>query len=205
MAMAFDELKRGTLDLHRRVEQVVNIESRCTCLHSYRALLSRLLGYYEPLEHSLSNFEWQTTGLDFAARRKAAWLRDDLAVLGIKAADQAALPRCAALPRPASMAAALGAMYVLEGATLGGQVILRMVDKNLQLSAPRGAGFHSGYGPQNGSMWLGFKAAATRQLNTTARIAEAVHVARETFMTYEAWLRSAVQGEHHTPQEEQRA
>jgi heme oxygenase (biliverdin-IX-beta and delta-forming) len=203
--MAFDELKQGTLDLHRRVEQVVNIESRCTCLHSYLALLSRLLGYYEPLEHSLSAFDWQAADLDFAARRKSAWLRDDLAVLGIKPAHQTALPRCAALPRLTSMAAALGAMYVLEGATLGGQVILRMVDKNLQLSAPRGAGFHAGYGSQNGSMWLSFKAAATRQLDTTARIAEAVHTARETFTTYETWLHSAVQGEHQTSQKEQHA
>jgi heme oxygenase (biliverdin-IX-beta and delta-forming) len=195
--MAFDELKRATQDLHRRVEQAVNIESVCADPQRYRVLLSRLLGYYEPLEHQLSGFAWDAAGLDFAARRKAVWLRHDLALLGIDHAQQAELPRCLELPTPHSMAAALGAMYVLEGATLGGQVILRMIDKTLPLSAPGGAGFqaafHGGYGPHNGSMWLSFKAAATRQLDSSARIGEAVHTARETFMTYETWLQSAAQ------------
>jgi heme oxygenase (biliverdin-IX-beta and delta-forming) len=191
--MAFEQLKRGTQDLHRRVEQVVDIESACGSLHTYRNLLSRLLGYYEPLEVQLSDFAWHLAEVDFAARRKSAWLRLDLAFLGVSDAEQSELPRCVELPRLHSMAAALGAMYVLEGATLGGQVILRMIDKNLQLSAPRGAGFHGGYGPHNGSMWLSFKAAATRQLDSSARIDEAVHTARETFLTYETWLLCAAQ------------
>ena len=206
--MAFDALKRGTQDLHLRVEQAVNIESVCGGLHTYRALLTRLLGYYEPLEHRLSGFDWEQAGLDFPARRKSAWLRQDLACLGVSEAAQANLPRCTELPRPSSMAAALGAMYVLEGATLGGQVILRMIDKNLQLSAPRGAGFHAGYGPHNGSMWLSFKAAATSQLDSSARVEEAVHTARETFMTYETWLSAAAHTQHRDfdrPQEAQRA
>jgi heme oxygenase (biliverdin-IX-beta and delta-forming) len=194
--MAFDELKRGTQDLHRRTEQAVDIESVCGGLDTYRALLCRLLGFYEPLEHQLSSFAWEQAGVDFAARRKSAWLRHDLACLGMGDAAQADLPRCTQLPRPSSMAAALGAMYVLEGATLGGQVILRMIDKNLQLSAPRGAGFHAGYGPHNGSMWLSFKAAATRQLDNSARIDEAVHTARETFITYEAWIQAAAKTQH---------
>jgi heme oxygenase (biliverdin-IX-beta and delta-forming) len=209
-AMAFDELKRGTLDLHRRVEQAVNIESVCTHLHSYRALLSRLLGYYEPLEDRLAGFAWDNVGLDFASRRKSVWLRQDLTFLGLAGAQQAEFPRCHQLPQPRSMAAALGAMYVLEGATLGGQVILRMTAKHLQLSAPRGAGFHAGYGPHNGSMWLSFKAAATVHLDSNARIAEAVQGARETFTTYETWLCEPTQFQHSAthhapPQETQRA
>jgi heme oxygenase (biliverdin-IX-beta and delta-forming) len=191
--MAFEQLKRGTQDLHRRAEQVVDIESVCASVHTYRKLLSRLLGYYEPLEAQLSGFAWHHTGLDFAARRKSAWLRRDLAALGVSDAEQSKLPRCKALPRLDSMAAAWGTMYVLEGATLGGQVILRMIDTKLQLSAPRGAGFHGGYGPHNGSMWLSFKAVAMQQLDSTERIAEAVHTARETFVTYEAWLQTATQ------------
>jgi heme oxygenase (biliverdin-IX-beta and delta-forming) len=191
--MAFDELKRGTQDLHTRVEQAVDMASVCAGLPSYRALLSRLLGYYEPIEDQLSRVAWDSVGFDFDTRRKSAWLRHDLAFLGITDTAQAELPRCTQLPPTTSMATALGVMYVLEGATLGGQVILRMIDKNLQLSAHRGAGFHSGYGPHNGSMWLSFKSAATRQLDSSARIDEAVHTARETFLTYETWLLCAAQ------------
>lgn len=202
--MAFDELKRATQDLHRRAEHAVNIESVCLELHSYRALLGRLLGYYEPLESQLSSFAWDSAGLDFGTRRKSAWLRQDLAFLGIDLKQQNQLPRCSQLPQPRSMAAALGVMYVLEGATLGGQVILRMIDKNLQLSAPGGAnfqaGFHAGYGPHTGSMWMSFKAAATAQLDSSARIEEAVHTARETFITYEKWVQSAAHTSWQLPQ-----
>jgi heme oxygenase (biliverdin-IX-beta and delta-forming) len=178
--MSFDELKQGTQELHRRVERAVDIETACRGLHTYRGLLSRLLGYYEPLEGILSSFSWDKAGVDFAARRKSAWLRQDLAFLGLADAAQAELPRCSLLPRPSSMAAAVGAMYVLEGATLGGQVILRMIDKNLRLSPHGGAAFHAGYGAHNGGMWRGFKAAATLQLDTRARMDEAIHAARET-------------------------
>jgi heme oxygenase (biliverdin-IX-beta and delta-forming) len=191
--LAVEELKRGTQDLHRRVEQVVDIDSVCAGADTYCALLSRLLGYYEPLEQLLSSFSWDTAGLDFAARRKSAWLMRDLAFLGIDEAKQAKLPRCEELPKPGSLAAALGVMYVLEGATLGGQVIRRTIDKKLRLTMPAGAGFHTSYGPRNGSMWLSFKAAATRQLNSRAQIDEAVHAARETFVTYEAWLHKGAQ------------
>jgi len=210
--MAFDELKLGTRDLHRRVEQAVGIESVCADLPAYRHLLSQLLGYYEPLEERLSRFAWDSAGLDFAARRKSTWLREDLVFLGVDQRQQAALPRCRQLPQPRSIAAALGAMYVLEGATLGGQVILRMIAKNLQLATAGGTGFqahfHAGYGPHNNSMWLSFKAAATRELDSSARIADAVHGARETFLTYESWLHSTTQPlpcellAHHEPQHE---
>jgi heme oxygenase len=51
-------------------------------------------------------------------------------------------------------------MYVIEGATLGGQVIVRRVNKLMRLPGPHGAGFYAGYGLHNGRMWLSFKAAA---------------------------------------------
>jgi heme oxygenase (biliverdin-IX-beta and delta-forming) len=191
--MAFEVLKRETQDLHRRVEQAVDIESVCTDLYSYRALLSRLLGYYEPLEALLGGFSWHFTGLDFSARRKSALLRRDLAMLGLSDAEQAALPRCNALPRPRSMAGALGVMYVLEGATLGGQVVLRAIDIHLRLGAHSGAAFHAGYGAHNGSMWHSFKQAATRQLDSTEHLHAAVQAARETFLSYETWLTGAAQ------------
>ena len=196
--MAFEELKRGTQDLHRRLEQAVDIESACSDLRTYRDLLSRLLGYYEPMEDELSRVSWDLAGLDFAARRKTAWLHHDLAFLGITQAEQAELPRCSELPRPGSMAAALGAMYVLEGATLGGQIIVRLINKSLGLAPPLGAGFYAGYGLHNGSMWLSFKAVTLRHLESRASIEEAVHTARETFTTYEAWLRVAAEPSHRT-------
>jgi heme oxygenase len=55
-------------------------------------------------------------------------------------------------------AAFLGAMYVMEGSTLGGQYIARQVEKTLGLAPGRGDAYFRGYGDETGPMWRAFKA-----------------------------------------------
>lgn len=56
-------------------------------------------------------------------------------------------------------AAALGALYVLEGASLGGRVIARHVADALALTPDTGLAFFCGYGDATGEMWRRFGAA----------------------------------------------
>jgi heme oxygenase len=91
---------------------------------------------------------------DCAALRlvKADWLRQDLEALGIRPRRQAIDWRA-----PATRAEALGALYVLEGATLG----LRSVLKGLPADHPAlgAAGrFVTGYGDRTGGHWKAFVA-----------------------------------------------
>ena len=51
---------------------------------------------------------------------------------------------------------ALGAMYVLEGSTLGGRVILKHLAQTLQLDETNGAAFFYGYGPETGKQWSSY-------------------------------------------------
>jgi heme oxygenase len=64
----------------------------------------------------------------------------------------------ALLPDLPTFAHALGALYVLEGATLGGRVILRDLDARLGTSIAGATRFFGGRREAVGPMWLRFRA-----------------------------------------------
>jgi heme oxygenase len=55
-----------------------------------------------------------------------------------------------------SPAFALGVMYVIEGSSLGGRVILKNITGALNHTAESGASYFAGYGGQTGSHWKSF-------------------------------------------------
>ncbi len=75
---------------------------------------------------------------------------------------------------------ALGCLYVLEGATLGGQVISRHLAK-LGIGPENGGRFFNGYGARTGEMWKSFQTSATAYCVTHDQISEAVDGAKWTF------------------------
>jgi heme oxygenase len=100
------------------------------------------------------------------ARRRGALIEQDLRSLGITgAADPVSFvaERIPGLePKARSFRAAfLGAMYVVEGSTLGGQHIARHLDEALGMNANRGAAYFRGYGERTAEMWRAFQAVLT--------------------------------------------
>lgn len=79
---------------------------------------------------------------------KASWLAQDLAALGSTLPP----PRKPVWPEPTQASKALGALYVLEGATLGVQVVARRAP-GVTAGARR---FLDGYGPHTGAAWREF-------------------------------------------------
>jgi heme oxygenase len=195
-----ETLGRRTAPLHGRVERAVDLPARCGSVGAYRGLLARLLGIYRPIEHALSAFDWPAAGLGFDERRKTGLLSADLATLGLTTAQIEGVSDCAALPRPATLAAALGCLYVLEGATLGGQVIGRQVRRSLGIAPATGGSFHAAYGDRAGVMWRAFREAADAYCGDDfGRIEEAVAGAAATFEAFERWLVVGCGVEHGDP------
>ena len=122
--------------------------------------------------------------LDFAERRqKGRWLEEDLAQLGIRSVSE--LPQCRDLPNVETWAQAVGAMYVLEGSTLGGRHISAMLrTSDIPVGAQR---FFSSYGAEVGAMWRSF-CAIGNQLSAPAEQEVAVANARATFASMQLWL-----------------
>ena len=122
----------------------------------YGALLHALLAWYTPLElHLINRLDSWRVPLALDRRRKTGLLERDLRVLGLgdhltELAPDAALPMLDCRP------AALGCMYVLEGATLGGQMIARQLQQNAGMTITTGSAFFHSYGPEVGSLWHAF-------------------------------------------------
>jgi len=100
-------------------------------------------------------------------RRRAGWIEEDLRFLGSSAAepmeqDVRDLQEALSPAGAPSEATFLGAMYVMEGSTLGGQYIARHVESTLGLEPGRGDAYFNAYGAETGAMWNRFKAVLAR-------------------------------------------
>ena len=146
-------LKAATNAQHIALEQTVNLEQLSSSLPAYRALLRRFYGFYAPIEAQLATLPWSTVDFDITGRGKSALLAADLCWLGDSPTVVADLPRCPALPTLADIPQALGFLYVSEGATLGGQEIMRQLQKHLPISRRAGGQFYNSYGAAAGPMW----------------------------------------------------
>lgn len=89
----------------------------------------------------------------FAGRSRLAFVRQDLAALA-PGGPPGPAPDLPALP---NRSAAFGAMYVLEGSALGGQVIARRVAERFGFDGQRGAAYFLGFGDRTGALWREFR------------------------------------------------
>ncbi len=180
-------LRSETRPEHDAIEAALDLTSETLTLHEYRRTLERSYGFYFSLEAGLAHVGgWKERGLDLTQRQKAPLLEADLRALG--AADVTALPLCNDLPPHGTLPAALGCVYVMEGATLGGQVISKAVAKSLGLTPETGGRFFHSYGDRTGSMWQAFRTAISTHVVTIADQDEAVAAAKATFQSLHRWM-----------------
>ena len=178
-------LRTGTHTLHVALEQRLPFFSATLDRAHYTRLLSAYFGFYQPLEDALLHSAFIPEGFDLQARLKTQALVQDLQALGD---DPGALPRCLTLPALHSEACVLGVLYVLEGATLGGNILRKQIAQHLGLDTHSGGSFLYVYGEDTGRRWKTFMAfLGSVQLDEHAQ-REAVHAACSTFSCFEQWL-----------------
>ena len=165
-------LRDGTRDAHDRLERDLDVPGRCGHRDSYADLLRSLRAVYAPLERQVELSPAVAVALpDWPARRKTAWLDEDLADLSTPP-----LPDASAAPLPTAEDV-LGTCYVMEGATLGGALLQAEIAEQL----PRR--FFASYGPHRGRMWREFRSQADALAGLDAEAA--VASARRTFALFE--------------------
>lgn len=179
------DLRASTAQEHQELEDEVGIAESLKSRDGYRSLLEAFYGFVAPLEARLAQFSWDKLNLDFDERRKAHLLERDLTELGV---DAATLPRCEDLPALESFEQACGALYVMEGSTLGGQHILRMArQEGLPESATH---YFQSYGPRVGEMWKQLGERLTAYAETDERSARMIDGARKTFRAFQHWFQT---------------
>ncbi len=145
-------LRQETAAAHRAVEDAAGLPARVVTVADYAACLTRFFRLFAPLEHAIGGFAgWAELGIDLAARRRTPALLADLAALGCAPPAPAAI-------RLSGFAAALGALYVLEGSALGGKILAAAFERQLGPSIAGATGFFGGRGVAAGEMWREFKA-----------------------------------------------
>jgi heme oxygenase (biliverdin-IX-beta and delta-forming) len=177
---------RAALRPYGRIEERLRLASPALTRRAYIDALQGLVAAYAALEARLEKHATRLAqiGIDGPRRRKTPLLRADLAALDELVADRSP-PRVPCLP---TLAAALGCMYVMEGATLGGMAIRRNVATVLGLGPRDGATFFASYGDAVGVHWQEFCAALERGLPDDNARREAADSAVATFATIEACL-----------------
>lgn len=169
-------MRTATDAIHRRLEARLDIVERLADPARRPDLMRRYAALHIPADEALGPYLSTLPGLDFFGRSRAPLLARFL--------GDAPPP---AFPLPVTRAEALGMLYVLEGSTLGGRIILRML-------ASRGVhdpslAFLDPYGAQTGARWRGFLAVLARESDgDEERIAQACDGAQSGFLHAERLL-----------------
>lgn len=187
-----EQLRDRTRPAHEATERLLGLLDPAWSADRYRALLRRFFGYYDPLEARIAvAADWPALGFDWPRRRKTPLLERDLLASGDSPDTVAVLPRCSHLPAVGGLPQALGCLYVLEGSTLGGRLIVRHLKGVPELAGMEAFAFFSSYGDQVGPMWRAFGEFLTTHAGGAGGAdGEAVIAAAcDTFATLGTWLR----------------
>jgi heme oxygenase len=190
--MILQELKLQTYDNHTSLEnsQLLRpISQKSLTLENYILILQKFYGFFYPLEQQIAHFPLAQYLPDVATRRKAGMLKQDLSQL---TGQEQVFPLCQHVPVASTLAEACGSLYVMEGSTLGGKMIYKMVKDTLGLDQHHGLSFFYGYGPETGNRWKAFQQAllslSAQDNSQDARIIES---ANNTFVKFKQWLDNA--------------
>lgn len=120
----------------------------------YLQILKWFYNFYAPLEKEISKNLPANLLLDFNQRRKSVLLLNDIQSLtGISYLPSATSVNVSISGLPQ----AFGSMYVLEGSTLGGNAICKLILRNLPDANETNLTFFTGYGSETSAMWEKFK------------------------------------------------
>jgi heme oxygenase len=161
-AMDLERLRAETRAEHESTESVMPLMQADLSREQYVAVLQKLhpvVGSWErwAVAHAPADLVETVNG-----RQRAGLIARDLESMGAVAVDDAREFSAAAIPgliedAVSFRASFLGAMYVMEGSTLGGQYIARHLEEVLGLQAGEGDAYFRGYGERTGEMWRAFK------------------------------------------------
>ena len=183
-------LREATRHAHMRIEGALPLLDPMLTRARYASVMAAFFGFYAGLEpRLLVAAGGHAADIELGRRGKVSLLSRDLRALGRTDAEIESLSRCLELPLAVTPSQALGVLYVLEGATLGGQVIARNLQAALGLGATNGAAFFIGYGDETRAMWRSFSQHVDRSAALDSEVA--ITSALDTFEKLRCWLVAA--------------
>ncbi|WNV76805.1 biliverdin-producing heme oxygenase [Geodermatophilus sp. DSM 44513] len=180
-------LRSATATEHEQVESTLGLMDPHLGRDRLVAVLVRLHAFWVAAEAGLdawaSRHPADAAGVSWARRRRAHLFADDLRALGA-GTGVAAHPE---LPAVEDTDQALGRLYVLEGATLGGTFIARHLATLPTLGPGVRLGAFSPYGAETGAMWHAYRRVTRARVADGGDAARLVQAARTTFGSLASW------------------
>lgn len=159
-------LRAATAEPHARTESMIPLLDPALGLEGYAAILLRFRVVYTVLEDALAQVDGWPAGFEVEPRRWSPRLERDLGWLDERGALRpqsfdfvAMAPMTTPVP---TLPSALGVLYVLEGAALGGQLVARRLGPRLGVTGEGGACFFTSAGEHTGRRWREFGAMVDR-------------------------------------------
>ncbi len=128
--------------------------------------------------------------LQLSERLKKDILEKELTQMGMPTVDTSQLPKLVL----DSMYEALGALYVMEGSTLGGAMIKKKLLKNAEIAQKAPLLFYGCYGEDTGKYWKAFMGVMHAISYTPQQEEEVVEAAIRSFNVFGQCLEAAQQG-----------
>jgi heme oxygenase len=177
-------LRAATANDHAAVEGSIPLMTDDLTVEVYISCLSRIHGVVQAWETAAlaSAPEWLKPTL--LERQREGMLRRDLEWFGVRVDADENQPE---IPEMNDTASLLGAMYVMEGSTLGGQLIARHVEQHLPLATHRGVEFFRGHREQTGPLWKEFCEILRTRVPDTESDA-VIRAAKQMFSTFGSWM-----------------
>ena len=184
-------LRAATATAHTRLETTLALLDPPLERRRFLAVLQGFWGFHRVWDELLAQQE-ALAGL-LAGRGKRAVIEHDLQALGMTRDEIQDLPLCLEAERlGGSPERLLGSLYVLEGSTLGGQVIGKALSSEAWLP-PGGLQYFNPYGARTGAMWRDLRVALDACASPAAE-AEIIVGAQDTFALLDDWLRARLAG-----------
>ena len=157
-------LREATAPAHEAIDRQLQLGADLA-LERYVRILQGFEGFLSAWEPAVAGVLPPEQRAWFSGRSRLAFVRQDLALLA-PGAPSGPAPM---LPPLLNRAAAFGAMYVLEGSALGGQVIARRIAERFGFDGQRGAAYFHGFGGRTGSLWREFRERLETEVDPAAR------------------------------------
>jgi len=184
-------LKLATHSLHRKIEKnplIKKLTSKQIQLSEYILLLKKFYGFIAPCEAIITR--QPESGRIISTRNKTPLLYNDLITLGLTSKEVSQIPVCQNLPELLNRGNVLGYLYVIEGSTLGGQIITRFIQDNLSLTPEVGIRYFHGYGKETRWKWQTFCDTLDMIDENSSVKTDAITTAIATFNLLNQWLGS---------------
>jgi heme oxygenase len=181
--MDLGRLKRDTAGDHNRVESLIPLMRSDLTEELYRSVLLRFYCFVHGWESWAAINVPQEFGTLLLERQRSHLLAADLLHFDEQRPD---LQYVFSGTKPLSKAAFLGAMYVIEGSTLGGQYIARHVEGALGLTPGIGDSYFRGYGDRTNAMWREVQQAL--ELVNEAEAEVVIGAAKKMFSEFGEWM-----------------